>query len=334
MSVNRDIQLGLCCKNTVLSALKGKDKVNTRTFKLGSGYNIDYIQNLCRENVKDVIKMIEWNEANGIKVFRLSSDLFPHIANPLHTQKYTLDCAKDLLKEAGDLAKKYNMRITFHPCQCVVLASPNKDAYDKSVMDLDYHSSMLDYMGIGPNGVMVVHGGGLYGNKQETVERWISNYNKLPLKIKKRLVLENCEKCYSIEDCLYISSQCGVPVVFDTHHFTCYNQLHPKEQMKFKEEYYIPLILETWKNRLVKPKFHVSEQGSGRTGHHSDYIETIPEFLLEIPKKYGVSIDIMIEAKMKEQAIFRLYQKYPYLNCKRNTNECSNIDIECTITIS
>ena len=75
-------------------------------------------------------------------------------------------------------------------------------------------------------------------------------------------------------------------------------------------------ILNTWKRRGIKPKFHVSEQGSGRTGHHSDYIEVIPNYLLEIPEKYGCDIDIMIEAKKKELAIFKLYTKYPFLNCK------------------
>tara|TARA_Y100000022_G_scaffold195406_1_gene201046 strand:- start:762 stop:983 length:222 start_codon:yes stop_codon:yes gene_type:complete len=70
--------------------------------------------------------------------------------------------------------------------------------------------------------------------------------------------------------------------------------------------------------RGIKPKFHVSEQGSGRCGHHSDYIEEIPQYLLEIPEKYGVKIDIMIEAKCKELAIQKLYQKYPFLNCKIN----------------
>ena len=78
---------------------------------------------------------------------------------------------------------------------------------------------------------------------------------------------------------------------------------------------YIGDILESWKKRGVKPKFHVSEQGSGRTGHHSDYIEEIPEYLMEIPAKYGVHIDIMIEAKKKELAIKKLYEKYPALNC-------------------
>ena len=76
-------------------------------------------------------------------------------------------------------------------------------------------------------------------------------------------------------------------------------------------------ILKTWTKRNIKPKFHISEQGSGKIGHHSDYIEIIPNYLLEIPKKYKINIDIMIEAKKKEQAIFKLYRKYPILNCKK-----------------
>ena len=78
-------------------------------------------------------------------------------------------------------------------------------------------------------------------------------------------------------------------------------------------------VLDSWckAGEKIKPKFHVSEQGSGRCGHHSDFIETIPEYLMEIPKKYNIKIDIMIEAKAKEAAIFKLYEKYPILNCKK-----------------
>jgi UV DNA damage endonuclease len=112
-----------------------------------------------------------------------------------------------------------------------------------------------------------------------------------------------------------VSNCIGIPVVFDTHHFTCYKLLHPDEEFE-KEEYYIPKILQTWKMKNIKPKFHISEQGSGRCGHHSDYIETIPNYLLEIPEKYNTEFDILVEAKMKEQAIFKLYRKYPFLDCK------------------
>ena len=119
---------------------------------------------------------------------------------------------------------------------------------------------------------------------------------------------------FSVIDCIEISKIVGVPVVFDTHHFECYKKLHPNEKFHHAG-YYIKDILDSWTNKGIKPKFHVSEQGSGRCGHHSDYIEVIPNYLLEIPEKYGIHIDIMIEAKKKELAIFKLYKKYPQLNC-------------------
>ena len=126
----------------------------------------------------------------------------------------------------------------------------------------------------------------------------------LPDNVRNRLVLENCEKNFSIEDCLQVSDIISIPVVFDTHHYECYNILHPDETIKPAEEY-IEDILETWKKRGIKPKFHVSEQGSGKCGHHSNLIEVLPNYLLDIPKKYDINIDIMIEAKLKEQAIFK-----------------------------
>ena len=109
-------------------------------------------------------------------------------------------------------------------------------------------------------------------------------------------------------------------MVFDTHHYECYKILHPDEEILEPREY-MQRILATWTKREIKPKFHISEQGQGRIGHHSDYIETIPDYLLEIPDKYGVNIDIMVEAKQKEQAILRLYEKYPYLNCLSNIKD-------------
>ena len=176
-------------------------------------------------------------------------------------------------------------------------------------------ATFLDLLETGKDSVMVIHGGGVYGDKEKTKKRWCEQYKKLPQNVRKRLVLENCEKNFSIQDCLDISKVVNIPVVFDTHHYTCYNILHPDEKLE-NESFYIPLILETWKKRCIKPKFHISEQGSGKTGHHSDYVEIIPDFLLEIPEKYNTNIDIMIEAKAKEKAIFKLYKKYPQLNCK------------------
>jgi UV DNA damage endonuclease len=278
-------------------------------------------------NLEDLIRMIHWNEENGIKVFRLSSSMFPHMSNP-RAESYEFDFAKPLLKQIGDLGKKYNQRFTFHPGQYNVVGTPNEDSFRTTVLDLSYHANVLDLIGCDKNSVIVIHGGGTYGDKEATKKRWCKQFKMLPENVQSRLVLENCEKNFSVQDCLDVSKEIGIPVVFDTHHYNCYNHFHPTET-QLPERHYIPLILETWHKRGIKPKFHISEQGSGRVGHHSDYIETIPKYLLEIPDKHNVHFDILVEAKKKELAIFQLYKKYPLLNCKkrkviikrRNTNQ-------------
>lgn len=312
MSHNLPVQLGLCCMNTTLKKNKPpvycSRRMIMRTIK---EKGIDVLKEKIIKNLEDLLIMIQWNEDNGIKVFRLSSELFVHKTNP-RVEDYTFDFAIPLLKKIGALARSYNQRLTFHPGQFNVLASINPKALEHTINDLEYHADVLDLLGMNKHSVMVIHGGGTYGDIEATKQRWCENYKKLPNKIKRRLVLENCERNFSIVDCLDVSKKCGVPIVFDTHHFNCYTRLHPDESFE-TAEYYIPLILETWKD--IKPKFHVSEQGDGRVGKHSDYIEILPEYLLEIPERYGVNIDIMIEAKMKELSIEKLYEKYPQCNC-------------------
>ena len=315
MSQNKPVQLGLCCLNTQLRNKKPtvfcSRKMIIRKIKEDG---IAALKLKIISNINDLYTMIKWNEENGIKVFRISSELFPHFSNP-KVEKYNMEFADALLKKIGAFARSINQRLTFHPGQYNVVGTPNENAFQQTISDLSYHAEVLDRMEMGDDSVMVVHGGGVYGDKQKTMERWCENYKRLPESVRRRLVLENCEKCFSIEDCLWVSEKVNIPVVFDTHHFACYKILHPDENFKEPGEY-IEAILNTWKRRGIKPKFHVSEQGSGRTGHHSDYIEVLPEYLLNIPEKFNTNIDIMIEAKKKELAIMKLYSKYPFLNCK------------------
>lgn len=322
MSENKPVQLGLCCLNETLRAQK-PTVFSSRSIILRTLHEqgVDFLKEKILRNLQDLLIMMEWNEQNGIKVFRLSSGLFPHKSNA-RAQDYSLNFAKRQLEIIGQTARKYNQRLTFHPGQYNVIGSPHEKVVESTTRDLLYHAEVLDAMNLPEDSVMVIHGGGTYGDKEATISRWCDNYLEMPDAIRRRLVLENCEKSFSIEDCLEISRRVNIPVVFDTHHYTCYNLLHPdtddfKNTIKPPDEY-IEEILHTWQRRGIKPKFHVSEQGEGRCGHHSDYIEVIPDYLLEIPEKYGVNIDIMIEAKKKELAIFKIYKKYPVLNCKIN----------------
>ena len=167
MSENKNIQLGLCCLNTVLRKQKppvfASRKMIMRTVK---EKGIDALKEKIIQNLKDILTMMDWNEANGIKVFRLSSELFPHKSNP-KVEDYSFDFALDLLKQIGDKSKQYNQRLTFHPGQYNVIGTPNPKAFQQTICDLKYHADVLDLMGLNENSVMVIHGGGMYGDKEK-----------------------------------------------------------------------------------------------------------------------------------------------------------------------
>lgn len=306
--INGRLRLGLCCINTQLR--KGKVPVFCSRTCIRKNFTVEKAKELASKNVKDIIPLIEWNKNNNIHCLRLSSDMFPHFTDT-ETEKYTIDFAKDDLKAAGDLANSLGHRIVMHPGQYNQVGAKSINVFEKTVDDLSHHADILDSMGINENGVMIVHGGGTYGDKEATTRRWIEQYDDLPRKVKNRLVLENCERQYSTRDCLNISEECGIPVVFDFHHYDCYSKIHDEVEQEDISDLSSEII-ETWGSK--RTLMHVSEQGSGRIGHHSDYIQKIPEDLLDILElNPSLNIDLEVEAKMKELAIEKLYEKYPEL---------------------
>jgi UV DNA damage endonuclease len=295
------IRLGLCCLNTVL---RDRNIFCSRTCRLDTftTKGFSHIAGLVRENLSDLLYMLKWNEEHNIKLMRISSDIFPHKSNH-RAEYYDMSQFQDELTTIGEYARAHGHRLTFHPGQYNVVATPDEDKFQNTIRDLDWHAEMLDRMGCGVDSVMVVHGGGTYGDKEKTKRRWVEQFARLPERVRRRLVLENCEKNFSVEDCLSISDQTGVPVVFDTHHYDCYKHFHPDEVSSIPPARdYMPRVLETWHRRGIRPKFHISQQRvGGPVGAHSDYIDKVPDYLLELNH-----IDIMVEAKMKEQAVFQL----------------------------
>jgi UV DNA damage endonuclease len=244
--------------------------------------------------------MLEWNEQHGIHLMRISSEIMPHKSNH-RAPDYDMEPFQPMLTTIGEYARKHGHRLTFHPGQYNVVATPDEDKFQNTIRDLDWHAEMLDRMGCDEHSVIVVHGGGTYGDKESTKKRWIEQFHRLPERVRRRLVLENCEKNFSVEDCLAIADAINIPVVFDTHHYDCYKLFHPKETLLTAREY-MPKVLDTWKRRGIRPKFHISQQKiGGPVGAHSDFIDDVPAYLLELK-----DIDIMVEAKMKEQAVFKL----------------------------
>jgi len=318
------IRLGYACINQQLRDIRPRKKsvcVNrsciARTFR---SKGKEHATELAKGNLESVIKIIEWNEEQPqpIRLYRMSSDMFPHITNPEFIPEgdnfaYPLEQFSEYFTRIGELADKYSHRLTFHPGQYNQIGTPHDHVFKKTKRDLLAHATVLDLCHLPPDSVMVVHGGGLYMNKLKTLTRWVEQFKTLPECVQNRIVVENCERGYNYMDMLHLSKEIKRPFVFDTHHHACYSKIQEKEGFGPLKDpsTFMEQVIETWKACNIRPKFHISEQNPDKKlGAHSDYVENIPSYLFDIASKSESGIDIMVEAKKKELAVKRLQVKY------------------------
>ncbi|KAN0061786.1 hypothetical protein ACQY0O_005779 [Thecaphora frezii] len=294
-------ELGYACLNTVLR-WQDPPVFSSRTARIKTmdDQGPDYIKELGRLNARDMIPMILWNETNGIRFMRLSSEVFPFASHAKYG--YSLRYAEKELRAAGDLAKKLGHRLTMHPGQFTQLGSPKPQVIESSIRDLDTHCEMLDLMGLDQDSVMIIHGGGTFGDRQATLERIKHVYTtRLSDNVKARLVLENDEIAYSADELLPLCKKLAIPLVFDFHHDLLRPSARPPSEL-------LPEIEEIWRRRGIRPKYHLSEPRPGASNlrerrAHSDRCG-------ELPPDLPADAHLMIEAKDKEQAVLELYRIY------------------------
>lgn len=321
----RYIRLGYACINMTLRKEKTSEFpkgicVNrscvAKTFETkGKEYAIE----LAKLNLNAVIRILEWNnkQEKPIRLYRMSSDMFPHLTNPKFCHKkdeyaYSLSQFQEYFDKIGELADHTCTRITFHPGPYNQVGTPHENVFMKTIKELRYHAEVLDRCNRDLNSVMVVHGGGTYGDKSKTKKRWIHQFKQMPKSVQQRIVIENCERAYHYRDVLDIAHAVGRPVIFDTHHHDCYNiMLDTKNQERLSHpKTFLSEIVGLWKELHLRPKFHISEQHpEKRLGAHSDYVSSIPSYLFDIARE-AKGIDIMVEAKQKELAVLKLQNKY------------------------
>ncbi|KAI9509535.1 UV-endonuclease UvdE-domain-containing protein [Russula earlei] len=300
-------RLGYACLNTVLRAVKPDpifcSRKPNRTCRINTilKHGLDFAKDLGIRNTRDLAKLIQWNEDNRIRFMRISSELFPFASHDKYG--YDLDYAAAELKTAGDLANQYGHRMTLHPGQFTQIGSPKQNVVDASVRELRYHCSILKHMGIGKDGVIVIHIGGVYGDKAATLARFKENYRTLLSgDIKERL---GCGERRELD----------LPLVFDYHHDWIYPSSEPLTTL-------IPRINAIWHRKGIKPKQHLSSPRPGAVTvmekrAHARRCSVLPKELdVEGIGWWWLApgerewMDVMIEAKDKEQAVFQLYRMY------------------------
>ncbi len=290
--------VGYCCINMTLN----KQKITTgrgmiqRTFK---EKGLNYASELALANARDLVKILQWNADNNITVFRMGSGIFPWGTEyDLYDLPHINEIARTLAN-AGILATSTKQRVTAHPDHFVKLGSEKESVVLNSIKDLELHSKVFDMMGLSntPYNALNIHVGMNFS--QDTAYRWIANYHRLSKNCQSRLVVENDdkEKAFSVRQLYhYLHNVINIPITFDYFH----HQFHPdgwdsKDAAK--------IAAGTWPEG-IKPLFHYSESKninenvSGNPRAHADYVFNVLD-------DYGLDIDVDLEAKAKELALFK-----------------------------
>lgn len=262
--------------------------------------NEENLKRIIENNLETLDKMLDYLILNNIKLFRISSSFIPFASHPINKLKWW-EIYKKEFKALGDKAKKHKIRLSMHPGQYTILSSENMKLTSRSVDDLQYHTTVLDALGMPPCCKVILHIGGIYSDKKATMERFINNYKLLPKNIKNRLVIENDDRCYTAEDVLYISGKTKCPVIFDYLHFLINHDSTDTMQM-------FNLARKTWRKKDGTQKIHYSQQAEGKKlGSHSQTIN--PQIFDEFASTLPSDTDVMFEVKDKNISVLN-WQKY------------------------
>lgn len=248
---------------------------------------------LISHNLKALETMLNYNIENRIDLFRISSEIIPFASNTVNTLPWQT-LFRNELDSLSEILSASSLRVSMHPGQYTVLNSPISRVVNNAVADLVYHADFLDSIKASSDSKIVLHIGGVYGDKGSAINRFIKAYNLLPVKVKSRLVLENDDTLFNIDDVLRVSDSIDLPVVFDVLH----NTVNPSKS-GLPVSTLISRCASTWKPKDGKQKIHYSQQAYGKKpGSHSSGIG-IDEFLSFYRQLPDKTIDIMLEVKDK-----------------------------------
>lgn len=304
MVIQMKVRLGYVALSKALDDVTTSSTI-TYTNYINKNYNTSKLLEITKNNLDSLYEIIKYNVKNNFHFYRLTSKLVPLATH----DKVDFDYITPLLdeyKKIGKLINDNNIRVDTHPDQYAVLNSMDSKIVKNTVEILEYHYKIMDAIGI-KDKIIILHVGSSACGKKASITRFINNFNKLPDHIKKCIAVENDDKVYNIKDVLELCHKINVPMVLDYHHFICNNE---KEDIND----YLKEIIDTWDGKL--PKMHFSSPKSKLKKEfrsHSDYInkECFIKFI-NILKKQDKDIDIMLEAKAKDDAVSRLVRCLKY----------------------
>ena len=267
-----------------------------KTFRLKS-YSEQYLIDTVTNNLGCLSDMLRFNANHNILFFRITSDLVPFASHPV-CQFEWLKYFKDQLASIGAFVRSNDIRISMHPGQYTVLNSPDRSILSRSIKELQYHADVLDALDLDVSAKIQLHVGGVYGDKNKSIRRFVERYHDLEEALKRRLVIENDDRSYTVDDCIGIYGETGVLVLFDVFH-------HELNHSHWSITDVLATITKTWQPQdgipMVDYSYH--HPGGLRISHTESIDSADFEHFITITQPYD--FDIMLEIKDKETSALK-----------------------------
>jgi UV DNA damage endonuclease len=285
------MKIGYPCINLTL-ACKG-----TKTFRLKS-YSEQNLIKTAENNLDCLLQTLEFNAEHNIGFFRITSDLIPFASHPVNTYNWQQHF-RSKFEEIGWYIKKHCIRISMHPDQFTLINSIKEDIFQRSTRELAYHAAILDSMQLDTSAKIQIHVGGVYQDKKASMQRFAARFAKLNSNIRRRLVIENDDRLFNLTECLQLSRETGVPVLFDVFH----HRVNPAPATVNQA---LKRAQKTWRTKTdgIPMADYSSQKLNGSPRAHATSIN-LDDFQAFLEETQPIDFDVMLEIKNKEKSAIK-----------------------------
>ncbi len=292
------IRWGLCCQ-FLDAPIRFRTATHRYVASLAPERRREYLSDIVRSNAIALAHAVERCGELGIGAFRINSQLLPLATHPV--SGYALgdleqaDVIRRSFAAAGELARRGDVRLSFHPDQFVVLNSEREDVVDAAVRELEYQAELAELVGAD---VLCLHVGGVTGGVEASIARFERGLERVSRRVRERLAIENDDRLFAVRDIGTVFARTGLPIIYDVHHHRC----HP-DGLSVDEA--TAVMVESWRGR--EPYAHLSSPRDGWTAPnprpHAAHVDPadVPESWLTLPR-----ITVDVEAKDKERAVVEI----------------------------
>lgn len=271
------------------------------------------LDKIIENNLNNLEKIIDYNIENNIYFYRVTHNLFPLASCKDIDYDYLKH--KDKCYKIGLKIKKHNMRIDCHPDHFCVLSTMNQDILENSIRIIKIHKMLFDMLDV--NSKIIIHIGSKFPSKEEAIKRFKKNFLGLDKDLQDLIILENDDVSYTVSETLNLCEDLKIPMVLDYHHFKCNHLKNEKINKLLKR------ITNTWLNVNLDPKFHFSSPKNKKEKRTHNFYIDYNSFIkfIELIKNLNINLDIMLEAKGKDEALFKLLRQlkfYKKFKIKKN----------------